>query len=823
MRLGAIHRLKKQLIVTAVALTMAQSGCGGAPASTDVGATAHDFGGGGADAGVMPEAGVGADGGADLAAEDSGPPATKPKASAGQPRLATVNEARYLDGSGSAVPKGCTLSWSADPGVTLTGGSSKAPRASATKAGRYSVTVTVKCAGQTLTDRTALLVYDKPLASYPDQTFFYYEGAVAGDDTETGSQGRKYLFVPSQHPNVKGAVKEVWIDVKGQRLKMTQSGGSFYRWVPGAGSGEVHNYWAFVDKNRFARVPVLSTRLTPATASAGAQLQASVPLSAAFGGGSATYSLHPHPGNPAQVKVTAGGAGAFTIGAAKLSGTHRFYLVAQNAHYRSPPQLVTLPAPAKPAGLPKLGVIYEVYVKHFADSDGDGIGDLKGLTGKLSYLKNDLGIHTIQLMPIFKTPGTVSWGYAPGDFTKVHPDYGTMADLRALITKAHALKLKVLIDFPINHVHVSFKAAAAAKGQPSAPTSNWFHFFTNNTTWFGWDFRDTGSRSHFFARRTTGDIAFNLAQPDARAAVIKAVTRLLDLDGDGKTDDGADGFRLDYVKGPSRDFWRQLNAACRAVRPDVALVGEAWSGPKTLGIYLEEGGFNGVYDFPFHYAAKKALKKHDAGALYWHYTEAKQYYGSHGAPVPFVSNHDVSRVVASPKGADIGIAMAAASLTLTAPGNPQLQYGDELGMLSQTSTAMDAKNGGAFPWGGADPAQTKDPSGVKLTKPAELGKQLLNKYSVFGHHKALLAARKQLPALSDPGAFGYQYSEFTDKSTYAMVRQSGKSRALVVVNLGPTTKTVSFSELSKSTLVYRQGYGSGATLGSYGTHIYKLP
>ena len=814
----------QQLLLLLTLWTLLLAACGESPVSVDVGI--------GADLGVSPD-GTPGDGlplsegmVLDQAAVDAAP--AKPAASAGQPRLATVKVAAYLDGSGSTVPAGCTISWeagsAAPAAVTITGGATLTPQVTAPKAGTYPLTIKVTCSGTTVSDSTALYVFDKPEASFPNKTFVYQESSVSGDDTTTSSQGRKYVYDPAKHPKVPGAVIEAWIDVKGGRFKMSKdSAGKFFAWVPGASANESHKYWAFVAENRYATVPILATRVTAATASSGAKIELSVPLSKGFGGATPTYSVLPHPDNPSAVTITSAAGGKFTLGSTKLTKTHRFYLVGHNAKYRSLPRLLTLPLPVKAAGLPDLGVIYEVYVKHFADSDGDGIGDLPGLTAKLNYLVSELGVTTLQLMPIFKTPGTVSWGYNPADYAAVHPDYGTMADLSKLLKTAHGLGIKILIDFPINHVGTSFKQAAAAKNTPSSPYSDWFHFRDNNSSWFSWDFRDDGSRAHFFARNTSGTISLNLAQPDARAAVIAAVVKLLDIDGDGRFDDGADGFRLDYVKGPSRDFWRTLNAACQKTRPGVALVGEAWTGTTTLGVYLTEGGFNGVYDFPFYYAVRGALKNHDSSGLYWHYQEAKKYYGSDGLPVPFASNHDVSRVVADLKGTNSGLAHAAASVVLTAPGNPQLQYGDELGMLSQTSNAMDHKNGGAFPWGGGDKAQTADPSGANLTKPDSLATQKAKTFSLFSHHQALIKARKQLAALSDPKSFGYQYSEFTDKQIFAMVRQSAKSRALVLVNLSNTAKTISFTEGSKSTQVYCQGYGCPSQLGPYGTHIYKLP
>src|SRR5512141_1850101 len=97
----------------------------------------------------------------------------------------------------------------------------------------------------------------------------------------------------------------------------------------------------------------------------------------------------------------------------------------------------------------KTAVLYEVFVRAFADSNGDGSGDLPGLTSKLDYLK-DLGVDTIWLLPITRSP-LRDHGYDVSDYFNVHPDYGTLDDFRALVREAHARQLRIVVELIPNH------------------------------------------------------------------------------------------------------------------------------------------------------------------------------------------------------------------------------------------------------------------------------------------------------------------------------------------------------------------------------------
>ncbi len=114
-------------------------------------------------------------------------------------------------------------------------------------------------------------------------------------------------------------------------------------------------------------------------------------------------------------------------------------------------------------------VVYQIYPRSFQDSNGDGIGDLKGIISRLDYVKK-LGVDVIWLNPIYKTPN-IDGGYDISDYQAINPDFGNMADFEALLSKAHQLGLKIMMDLVVNHSsseHEWFKKAA--KGVKIIPT-----------------------------------------------------------------------------------------------------------------------------------------------------------------------------------------------------------------------------------------------------------------------------------------------------------------------------------------------------------------
>ncbi|XP_005185664.3 maltase A1-like [Musca domestica] len=194
---------------------------------------------------------------------------------------------------------------------------------------------------------------------------------------------------------------------------------------------------------------------------------------------------------------------------------------------------------------------YQIYPRSFKDSDGDGIGDLKGITSKLEYLK-DIGVTAAWLSPIFASP-MVDFGYDISNFFEIQPEYGTLDDFRELIAKAKELDLKIILDFVPNHssnesewfkksvnrergyedFYVWANAKTDEKGQRQPP-SNWLQSFRGSA----WEWND--QRQQYYLHQ------FTVQQPDLNyrnPAVVEQMKRVLRY----WLDQGVAGFRIDAV------------------------------------------------------------------------------------------------------------------------------------------------------------------------------------------------------------------------------------------------------------------------------------
>ena len=194
-------------------------------------------------------------------------------------------------------------------------------------------------------------------------------------------------------------------------------------------------------------------------------------------------------------------------------------------------------------------VIYQLNVKAFSDSNDDGVGDFKGVTAKLDYVK-DLGVNTIWLMPFYPSPLRDD-GYDISEYENVHPQYGTLADFREMLVAAHARGLRVITELVINHTsdaHPWFQAARnAPPGSPERDFYVWSDtdkiyqgtriIFTDteksNWTW------DPVAKQYFWHRFFSHQPDLNFDNPKVLEAVLKTMRFWLDM--------GVDGFRLDAI------------------------------------------------------------------------------------------------------------------------------------------------------------------------------------------------------------------------------------------------------------------------------------
>jgi len=205
-------------------------------------------------------------------------------------------------------------------------------------------------------------------------------------------------------------------------------------------------------------------------------------------------------------------------------------------------------------------VVYQVYPRSFADSDGDGVGDLRGILGRLDYL-NNLGVDVVWLSPVYRSPMDDN-GYDISDYTDIDPLFGTLADLDELITELHARGMRLVMDLVVNHTsdeHPWFAESRSGRdspkrdwywwrdprpgltpGTPGAEPTNWESHFSGPT--WTWDERTGQYYLHIFSRKQPD---LNWENPEVRQAVYAMMRWWLDR--------GVDGFRMDVINMISKD------------------------------------------------------------------------------------------------------------------------------------------------------------------------------------------------------------------------------------------------------------------------------
>ncbi len=336
-------------------------------------------------------------------------------------------------------------------------------------------------------------------------------------------------------------------------------------------------------------------------------------------------------------------------------------------------------------------VFYEIFVRSFYDSDGNGIGDFQGIIEKLDYLNDgdpattdDLGITGIWLMPIHKSPSY--HGYDVIDYQSINPDYGTMEDFKAFLEEAHKRGIKVIIDFVLNHTsdqHEWFKNSATGK---DAEKRNWYVWEDNNPSFTGpWGqkvWHESGG-DYYYGLFWHGMPDLNYQEPDLKATVFEAADFWLE-------DIGIDGFRLDAVKFLVEEdrkledtqgtylFWNEFRNHYKQTNPDAFSVGEAWTSTETVINYVKEERIDYCFEFDL---AGNILYSVNEGIATNLYDQMQKVYAiyPHLQYGTFLANHDQNRIMNSLDNDENKVKLAAA-IYLTLPGIPYIYYGEEIGM-----------------------------------------------------------------------------------------------------------------------------------------------
>ena len=445
---------------------------------------------------------------------------------------------------------------------------------------------------------------------------------------------------------------------------------------------------------------------------------------------------------------------------------------------------------------------YEIFVRSYQDSDGDGLGDLRGVIDRLDYIEG-LGMTGIWLMPVMPSPSYHK--YDVTDYMDVDPEYGTLSDLRALVDECHARDIRVILDLPVNHTstrHPWFEAACEAlrRGDDQEAHVDYYHF-TRSPEGSGF-VPLSGTDWHYEEQFAGGGMPdLNLDSEAVRDEIDRILAFWL-------TDVGVDGFRLDAVTSYYTNdaqanvaFLAWLKERCEAHRPGSFLVGEAWTGLKQIAEYYESG-VDAFFLFPVSQAEGSLVKairsKKPAQAFIKALDSVRAAIPEGRLLAPFLGNHDTGRAVGSLQArTSPEKAKFAEALLGLFGGSSFTYYGEEIGMVG---AGADPNKRLAMYWNDGD--MTDQPPGADSIEYAYpcADDQLSDPDSLLAYVSAVNKLRLAYPAI----AAGENEWVYSDEQALLMRRTLEGKSILIAVNL-------SFTETRQVPLP-REGLSIGAAL-----------
>ncbi|OHD36422.1 MAG: hypothetical protein A2015_10375 [Spirochaetes bacterium GWF1_31_7] len=429
----------------------------------------------------------------------------------------------------------------------------------------------------------------------------------------------------------------------------------------------------------------------------------------------------------------------------------------------------------------KNGVGYEIFFRSFYDSNGDGIGDIKGLIEKLDYLNdgvpggNDLDIDFIWLTPIFQS-GSFH-GYDVIDYYTINPRYGTMEDFDTLIVEADKRGIRIILDLVLNHCSHKHPYFLEAAGDKTSSKRDWFLFSETNKTWMTWKKTSWGKiaeNDYFWG--TFGLPDWNAENPDTKAYLFDIARFWLAK--------GIGGFRLDAIKhlieeedngkektintAGTLSWLRDFSKMVKDINPEAVLIGEIWDSIESIAEYVNPEGANidAAFNFGlrgtlfniFGFGAKMYSKKveYSQNALL-----------SNDSSVVFSGNHDMQRLASEITTVDD--LKAVAKMLFITPGIPFIYYGDEIRSLHSMGTSGDMLYRNAMAWSNAKNAGFTTAEKAKVLLSTEWEKrnvqnELSNKNSVLHTYIEMIQLRKSIPGFNN--ARWIEYSSTKDVASF---------------------------------------------------------
>jgi len=449
-------------------------------------------------------------------------------------------------------------------------------------------------------------------------------------------------------------------------------------------------------------------------------------------------------------------------------------------------------------------IYYEIFVRSFQDSNGDGIGDFNGITQRLDYLA-ELGVSGIWLMPIHPSPSY--HGYDVSNYFDVNPDYGSLEDFKTLVKEAHARNIKIIIDLVVNHSSDSHPWFNRAKLNQQ-PYRDYYLWQDQNPNWKGvsgspaWHQSETGFYLGLF---WSGMPDLNFHNPRVIETINQIAKYWLEL--------GVDGFRVDAIQHifessdgnirnvPETFQWlKTFEAFIKTINQDAFIVAETWTDTQTIAKYHNDANLDMSFNYPLYLAAINAIQSRSATDLAFALNQDERSYPQGALRATFISNHDQVRPATSLgflKRDEERIKLAA-SLLLTLPGIPFLYYGEEIGMPNGAEDNDEAKrtpmlwndnpNAGfseTTPWHNF----SSNDLNINVTA------QQADPNSILNHYKTLIDLRKNNPALN---AGLSQILETNDRTLLALKRQAGEQTLVILANLGNKTLTINLQDYNAS-------------------------
>jgi glycosidase len=439
-------------------------------------------------------------------------------------------------------------------------------------------------------------------------------------------------------------------------------------------------------------------------------------------------------------------------------------------------------------------VIYLIMTDRFADGDpsnnnpsvSPGLydrsrprayhgGDFRGIQEHLDYLR-DLGVTTIWLTPIVDNDNSSAQdyhGYGAVDEYAVEEHFGTLKDLQALVAAAHEKGMKLILDFVPNHVGPRHPWAQ------SPPEPDWFHGTKEHHLVSSGDFQYlTDPHAPPRYSRNVVDGWFANVLPDLNQENPDVAEYFIDNALWWAEETGMDGYRLDTFPYVSRQFWSQWHQVLEQAYPQMTTVGEVFNSDPAITSFFAGGrtredgidsGVTTVFDYPFYTVLRQVVLQDAPPAGIVGILAQDQLYPHPELLVPFLGNHDVSRL-ASAKGISIEKLKLAFSILLTMRGTPELYYGDEIGMTG----GDDPDNRHDFP--GGFPGDKQD-AFLESGRTSE-------QQEIFSHVQTLLRLRHEHTALRR----GRLWHIFWDQNSYAFARVSSDESVLVAFNTSADEK-----------------------------------